>query len=198
MARTKGTLTALQRKFVAEYLRSPTSATKAAIRAGVPPSNARHQASAWRNDPAFRHVQDAIDMALSDDLVDAKRTRRVCWLHLMQIVEGVLPLDKLREIVSDPSRRIEEELEPEELALIAGMTLSKFQDEGVTVTAKPWHKLQAINLLMKFFATEDGTENEDEREAAAFDRKLDAIEKRLEDDAAAELAELEAGAAEPE
>lgn len=186
MPRTKGVLTAQQRKFIAAYVADPGSATRAAIKAGCSPKSARHQGSQWRNAPEYQHVQDALEMALADRLIDAQSTRRMCFLALKRIIENPVPAEKLRRVVAE-GKNIDEELEPEELRLISGMTLSKFQDEGVTLSVKGWPLIQAIAQMLKHFGHDDGIELEDKRQAEVFDRKLDAIEARLAADAAAEL-----------
>lgn len=187
LARKK--FTPLQRAFVAEFVRDKNG-TKAAIRAGCEPANARSMAYEWRNLPEFRHVQDAIDLALSDCLIDAKATRRRCYLELTRIAFGVIPIQKLRDVLNDPTKKVEDVLEEEELALLAGFTMSKFQDSGITISPKQWHKIQAINLLLKHFGTEDGMEAEDQKASQALQVKLEAMARRLESDAEAELAIL--------
>lgn len=191
----KPKFTALQRAFVAEFVRDKTSAKAAAIRAGVEPAGAKVTASRWLNDPEYRHVQDAVDIALSECLVDAKATRRACYLQLMRMVEGVIPTERIRQALKN-DKSLDEELEPEELALIAGFTMSKFAAEGVTVTVKQWNKLQAINLLLKHFGAESGIEAEDQKAATAFDRKMDGIVRRLELAEERELAALMEGSEE--
>lgn len=188
MAKKKGAFTGLQKRFVAEFVRDG-NATQAAIRAGCPPASARKQASRWRTAPEFRHVQDAIAIALSDCLSDAKDVRRQAFLVLKQLSFGHLAVDAIA-VAAREGRLLADVLDECELAMIASFSVSTFQDEGLSVKVKPYNRLQSLALLLKHFGTEDGAEAEDAQAAAQFDLKLSSIIRRLEADEEEFLAAL--------
>lgn len=178
--RRGGTLTAKQRLFAAAFVACGCCATKAAIRAGVPAGTAARAGSDWLNLPKYAHVRQAVDAALEQALAENQGLLATALAELLR-VGCSRPLEVAERINSNlaANRPLTEGLSEAELAGIAGVSISRFQDEGLSVNVKGKPAVNALQTLLKYYGARPQKPEDDEQAAAAVDQWLDDVERRL-------------------
>lgn len=181
MARKKGAFTDTQRLFVAEYLRNGCNCRQAAITIGCSPNHAH----AWLTAEEYAHVKAAIDEQLAAFMVDAQAVRQLVFTDLLKMVRanpGRIT-KKILKAMRAKDEDIEAALTDEELENISSLSVSNFQDEGISVKVRQANrKFPALMALLKNFGQELQKGLDLGEEAAKLDGDLDELQRKLDAD----------------